>query len=72
MNLSGIPTPALAVELISRPDGPSEYGKLLIAGRVYAKALRPCPHCAKPFGARDLRKHLPLCPLKPARSQTSA
>ena len=26
-----------------------------------AKVLRQCPRCGDPFGARELRKHLPLC-----------
>ena len=30
-----------------------------------AKVLRQCPKCGEPFGARELRKHLPLC-VKPA------
>lgn len=27
----------------------------------HAKVLRQCPKCGEPFGARDLRKHLPQC-----------
>ena len=30
-----------------------------------AKVLRQCPKCGEPFGARELRKHLPRC-VKPA------
>jgi len=26
-----------------------------------AKVLRQCPKCREPFGARELRKHLPRC-----------
>ena len=26
-----------------------------------AKVLRQCPKCGEPFGARELRKHLPRC-----------
>jgi hypothetical protein len=26
-----------------------------------AKVLRQCPKCGKPFGARELREHLPRC-----------
>jgi|GEM_PF-2683302 len=26
-----------------------------------AKVLRQCPKCGEPFGARELRKHLPQC-----------
>lgn len=26
------------------------------------RVLRQCEHCLKPFGAREMRKHLPLCP----------
>ena len=26
------------------------------------KVLRPCPYCKKNFGARELRKHIPVCP----------
>lgn len=32
------------------------------AGRK--KELRPCPHCRKKFGGRDLRKHIPQCDAK--------
>lgn len=27
-----------------------------------AKVLRQCPHCLQPFGARELRRHVPACP----------
>jgi hypothetical protein len=27
-----------------------------------AKVLRQCPHCLQPFGAREIRKHTPVCP----------
>jgi hypothetical protein len=26
------------------------------------KVLRQCEHCLQPFGAREMRKHLPMCP----------
>lgn len=29
------------------------------------KVLRPCPKCEIPFGARELRKHIPTCKGKP-------
>ena len=35
-------------------------GRQVVAPRP--KVLRQCPHCLKPFGARELRKHLPACP----------
>ncbi|HKD62356.1 MAG TPA: hypothetical protein VKB47_17970 [Terracidiphilus sp.] len=30
------------------------------AGRK--KTIKPCPYCGEPFGARDLRLHVPHCP----------
>lgn len=27
-----------------------------------AKVLRQCPHCREAYGARDLRRHRPVCP----------
>jgi hypothetical protein len=30
-----------------------------------AKVMRPCPWCRKSFGARDLRKHGPVCSKSP-------
>ena len=27
----------------------------------HAKVLRQCPKCGEPYGARELRKHLPQC-----------
>ena len=67
VNLSRVPTPALATELISRPDGPAEYGRIMAARRVYTKILKPCPCCAAPFGAADMRKHMHRCPDNPNR-----
>ena len=32
-----------------------------------AKVLRQCPKCGEPFGARELRKHLPRCVEPPAK-----
>lgn len=29
------------------------------------KVMRPCPHCARPFSARALRRHMPRCPKNP-------
>ena len=26
------------------------------------KVLRQCPHCFQPFGAREMREHVPACP----------
>jgi hypothetical protein len=26
-----------------------------------AKVVRPCPKCGQPFGAREMRKHVPTC-----------
>jgi hypothetical protein len=41
------------------------------AARVMAKrkrpsrvVYRPCPLCGEPFGAREMRTHLPVCPKK--------
>ena len=65
MNLSSTPTPALAAELISRPDGPAEYGRIMAARRVYTKILKPCPCCSAPFGVTDMRKHMHRCPSNP-------
>lgn len=32
------------------------------AGRTpRAKVLKPCPKCEQSFGARELRKHIPVC-----------
>jgi transcriptional regulator NrdR family protein len=39
----------------------SEAARAVQSKRVYRLTERPCPKCAKLFGARDLRKHLPLC-----------
>ena len=30
------------------------------------KIERPCPHCGRSFGARDLRAHQPHCEMKGA------
>jgi hypothetical protein len=30
-----------------------------------AKVMRPCPWCGWRFGARDLRKHVPVCSKSP-------
>ena len=63
INLSCIPTPALAAELISRPDGRSEYNrKLGSLPRPGARVLKPCPHCLQEFGYRALLVHRPRCP----------
>ena len=67
MNLSAIPTTALATELISRPDGPAEYGRIMAGRRIYAKLLKPCPCCAEMFGTADMRKHMHRCPDNPNR-----
>ena len=43
----------------------SERGRRLAKNRktpAVPKKLRPCPHCSKEFGARELRAHLPKCP----------
>jgi hypothetical protein len=32
-----------------------------------AKVKRPCQHCSRMFGARDLRAHVPVCPKKPKK-----
>lgn len=43
----------------------SERGRRLAEKRpapAVPKKLRPCPLCAKPFGARELREHKPRCP----------
>lgn len=29
------------------------------------KVLRACPKCRLPFGARELRQHIPLCKSEP-------
>ncbi len=45
-----------------------ESGRRLRARQVRsprAKVLRQCPKCGEPFGARELRQHLPQC-AKPA------
>ena len=72
MNLWDFSTPELAAELISRPDGPAEYGRIMAGRRVYTKILKPCPCCAKPFGVADMRKHRHLCPDNPNRRKTKA
>jgi hypothetical protein len=42
-----------------------EYMRRLRAGHTARpKVLRPCPKCGRPFGARELRKHIPDCPKK--------
>jgi hypothetical protein len=35
--------------------------------RPRAKIKRPCPHCNRPFGARDLKAHKPRCPKREQR-----
>ncbi len=43
----------------------TESTKRLRARQVVAprpKVIRQCPHCLQPFGAREMRKHLPVCP----------
>ena len=43
----------------------AESGRRLRARQTVAprpKVLRECQHCLQPFGAREMRKHLPVCP----------
>ena len=54
-------------DLTSIPDKElvSEHNRRIAVKRASpprAKVLRPCPKCGRPFGARDLRKHVPTCP----------
>jgi hypothetical protein len=64
MNLSRIPTPELADELLSRADGRSELARSIAKLPRGTKILRPCPFCSKPFGAREMRTHVPRCPAR--------
>ena len=34
------------------------------------KSLRPCPHCRRKFGARELVEHIAACPKNRAHEQT--
>ncbi len=47
------------------PRKPSDFGRALQALRKRhagpPKRLRACPHCGKRCGAREMRKHLPIC-----------
>jgi hypothetical protein len=38
--------------------------------RSRPKIERPCPHCGRPFGARDMRAHKPTCTAKAAAPVT--
>jgi hypothetical protein len=54
-------------DITSVPDNVllAESARRLRARQVTAprpKVLRQCPHCLQPFGAREMRKHLPVCP----------
>lgn len=42
------------------------------AGTGRPKTLRPCPNCTKPFGAAELRRHLPQCQPPVQRSSGAA
>lgn len=62
---SPLPTPAdieRALELAT----PAQLARAL-AIKANARAggrkavLRPCPKCGNPFGARELREHIPRC-----------
>ena len=60
LDMSSIPDDILYAEVgrrrvAKRPEG--------VGGRP--KVLHECPHCAREFGARDLRKHMPRCPRRP-------
>jgi hypothetical protein len=53
-------------DLSTIPDAElaSEWGRRRSAKRTEPptpKLLRACPHCGKPFGARDMRVHIPRC-----------
>lgn len=37
-----------------------------------AKVLRQCPHCSQPFGARELRAHVPGCRKRKAQAPLRA
>ena len=53
-DLSTVPTPLIR----------AEAGRRLPKAKGADKVLRPCPHCRKDFGCRELRKHIPTCPKK--------
>lgn len=41
-----------------------EWLRRIRAGKTpRVKVMRPCPKCALQFGARELRKHIPVCSL---------
>jgi hypothetical protein len=57
MNLSRVPTPALAEELISRPDGRAEIGRIMRPASPRAKVPTPCRCGALCASAREARDH---------------
>jgi len=61
VNLAAVETKELAAELITRPDGPAEYGRIMAGRRVYTKKLKPCPKCGNKFGVAEMRAHIPRC-----------
>jgi hypothetical protein len=48
----------------------AERNRLLSTGVARrAKVLKPCPHCKKRFGARELRAHGPRCAKNPRNQE---
>jgi len=40
----------------------AEYHRRIRLGKAGPpKVLRPCPKCGEPYGARELRQHIPQC-----------
>jgi len=59
VDLSGIPSSALASELSRRAWR---------QGRPARRVFKPCKFCTLPFGTRDMRRHLQICIQNPRRS----
>lgn len=60
-------TPKLDMSTIPDEVLYAEVGRRRVAKRTedsghgHPKVMRPCPHCGKEFGARELRTHRPHC-----------
>lgn len=58
-------TPAFDITTIPDDVLLSESARRIRAKQMTSprpKVLRQCEHCLQPFGAREMRQHLPLCP----------
>lgn len=57
VDLSKIPSAELGRELGRRAE----------SANASRRILKPCRHCKRELGVREMRNHLPLCTLNPGR-----